>query len=157
MKTETLAEADVWRVLGEGILLPRQRTLIPWHCSEEALYEALPAAALWRSVGGCWPTSRLKILGFSGAWGFNFVSVPGRLSEVQFRNESPKSSTRTYRRSRAALQRVLGRPNGVDHGLLGQQTWDREGVRVENWISRGNTSSGRSGVLIHHLSVHVLH
>lgn len=148
--------ASAWRFLDEGILVERQNILIPWGCARDTLLSAFPPGTFWLSEGGLWPTSRLKILGFSGLWGFNFVSVPGRLFEVQFRNESPATSKRTYRRSRAALQRALGRPNLVDHGLLGQQSWAKGDVRVNNWLIRESTTSGQTEVLVHQLSVYVL-
>jgi hypothetical protein len=147
---------NAWSFLNEGVFVQGHDVLVPWGCTEDALLSAFPQGTFWLSAGGRWPTSRLKILGFSGLWGFNFVSVPGRLFEVQLRNENPASSKRTYRRSRASLQRALGRPNLVDQGLLGQQSWAKGDVRVNNWLARGSTASGHTEVPVHHLSVDVL-
>jgi hypothetical protein len=150
-----MRDVENWQVLSRGVSAPRQDVFVPWLCSQEHLYASFPPETFWLSDGGYWPTARLKMLGFSAAWGFNFVSVPGRLSEIQFRNELSHSSKRTYRRSRPALQRFLGQPNVVDHGLLGQQTWAHGSVRVENWVSPCRRASDGSPALVHHLSVRV--
>jgi hypothetical protein len=148
-----MGDIENWQVLSRGVWVPQQDVLVPWFCSQEHLYASFPPETFWLSEGGCWPTARLKVLGFSAVWGFNFVSVPGRLSEIQFRNELSHSSKRTYRRSRPALERFLGEPNVVNHGLLGQQTWAQGSVRVSNWVAPWSRTSEGPRVLVHHLSV----
>lgn len=145
---------ETWLSLSHGIEIPGYRVTVPWLATQADLFQRIPFSEFTISKGGGWPMLRFKFLGFSALWGFNFVSSPGgRLSELQFRNDEPSSSKRSYRRSRPLLQRSLGRPNVVDHGLYGQQTWDIGCVHVDNWIARGTQLPSMRTVAVHKLSI----
>gem|GEM_PF-3624421 len=87
-------------------------------------------------------------------WGFNFVSyAENRLTELQFRNDKLHSPKRTYRRSRPGLQNTLGRPNLVDLGLLGQQTWQVDNIWIDNHFAKGSRLASLQQVPVHFLSI----
>jgi hypothetical protein len=151
----SITEAN-WTSLSKGIEIPTYGVIVPWLIAEADLFQLIPLSEFTISAGGCWPTLRFKFLGFSAVWGFNFVSHPsGLLSELQFRNSELHSPKRTYRRSRAQLHKALGRPNTVDLGHLGQQTWRKGGLRVNNWIASGARMPSAERVPVHTLSIFV--
>ena len=144
-----------WLRLSHGIEIPCYRVIVPWLATKAELFQLIPRSEFTISEGGAWPMLRFKFLGFSALWGFNFVSSSsGRLSELQFRNDKSSSSKRSYRRSRPMLQRSLGRPNVVDHGLYGQQTWRLGNIHVDNYIVRGTQLPSMQTVPVHTLSIH---
>jgi hypothetical protein len=47
----------------------------------------------------------------------------------------------------------LGRPNAVDHGSLGQQTWRVGNIRIYNWLAPGTRLPTNETVTVHKLSI----
>ena len=153
--TESMSSPEErWLTLSHGIEIPCFRVTVPWLATQEDLFQLIPRSAFIISDGGGWPMLRFKFLGFSALWGFNFVSSgSGQLSELQFRNDKSSSSKRSYRRSMPQLQRFLGRPNVVDHGVYGQQTWRISSVHVNNYIVRGTQLPSMRTFPVHTLSI----
>ena len=145
-----------WLSLSKGIEIPSIGLSIPWLANVDDLFHIVPQKQFSFSAVGGWPILRFKFLGFSALWGFNFVSDSSeRFTELQFLNKSPHSPRRTYRRSRAALHKALGTPNLVNYGLLGQQTWRRDGVCIINYVLSGNDISPGNTITVpsHFLSI----
>lgn len=143
--------------LSKGIRIDGYGVLIPWLISESQLFELFPSSTFTISAGGCWPMLRLKFLGFSALWGFNFVSHPLKaLSELQFRNESLHSPKRSYLRSAARLRKALGPPNCVECVELGQHAWRFGQIVIDNSLVNRRGLRPSRGQPEHVLSVRVI-
>lgn len=146
-----------WSQLRQGICLPEYGVNVPWLITQEDLESLVPADAITFSEGGEWPQIEFTLLGFHARLDFNFVSDPsGRLDEVQFMSYHPRKLKRSFRRSATLLLQRLGRPNVVDHSH-GQQFWRRDGLVIQNHISRFGRGDNCKWSTAHFLSIRTDH
>lgn len=145
--------ASQWNSLANGILVVEYGVTIPWHISRDELYSLIAQSSFSISVGGCWPELEFSLFGFRAVFGFNFVSDPlERLTEIQYMNYHPRKLRRTFRKSGKLLPEALGRPNIVDSSRR-QQTWRRDGVQIQNYVSKTLRTPSTTSRAFHMLSI----